>query len=208
MHTFDLTTQTHSLTFILITSNTTRLSGENTLGLKLLINLILILLFGKSFTPIGLNMQPHMLPICAHQHVVLSIRSPILRSSLHQNSTKNSWTFWPLMMGPICCPKSSVQNYHSTLRNIREERRSHLHRGKGLKSPILQFCFVGVTCWFTTYIHFFSWSCFDAVVCYFDRISFPPWEGNTTKMSHHSVRISPYHTLSPKMDPYSLYPVP
>jgi hypothetical protein len=27
-------------------------------------------------------------------------------------------------MGPIGCPETSVQNYHSTLRNIAEERRS------------------------------------------------------------------------------------
>jgi hypothetical protein len=31
-------------------------------------------------------------------------------------------------MGPIRSPKTSVKNYHSTLRNIPEERRSHLHR--------------------------------------------------------------------------------
>jgi hypothetical protein len=28
---------------------------------------------------------------------------------------------WPLKMGPICCPETSVENYHSTLRNIPEE---------------------------------------------------------------------------------------
>ena len=34
------------------------------------------------------------------------------------------WTFWPLKRGLIGCPETSVQNYHSTLRNIPEERRS------------------------------------------------------------------------------------
>jgi hypothetical protein len=29
-----------------------------------------------------------------------------------------------LKMGPIRCPETSVQDYHSTLRNIPEERRS------------------------------------------------------------------------------------
>jgi hypothetical protein len=33
-------------------------------------------------------------------------------------------TSWPLNMGPICCPETSVRNYHSTLRNIPEECRS------------------------------------------------------------------------------------
>ena len=37
-------------------------------------------------------------------------------------------------MQPIGYPETSVQNYHSTLRNIPEERRSHLHRGGSLKS--------------------------------------------------------------------------
>jgi hypothetical protein len=46
----------------------------------------------------------------------------------------SSSTFWPLKMGPISCPETSVQNYHPTLRNIPEERRSHQHRGGSLKS--------------------------------------------------------------------------
>jgi hypothetical protein len=41
---------------------------------------------------------------------------------------------WPLKMGPIGCPETSVQNYHSTLSNIPEERRSHEHRGESLRS--------------------------------------------------------------------------
>jgi hypothetical protein len=44
-------------------------------------------------------------------------------------------------MGPIGCPETSVQNYHSTLRNIREKRRSHLHRGVILKSRIILIAF-------------------------------------------------------------------
>jgi hypothetical protein len=38
----------------------------------------------------------------------------------------SSWTSWPLKTGPIGCPETSVQNYHSTLRNIPEERRSQV----------------------------------------------------------------------------------
>jgi len=37
-------------------------------------------------------------------------------------------------MGPIVFPETSVTNYQSTLRNIPEERRSHLHRGGSRKS--------------------------------------------------------------------------
>jgi hypothetical protein len=32
---------------------------------------------------------------------------------------------WPVKMGPIRCPETSVNNYHTTPRNIPEERRSH-----------------------------------------------------------------------------------
>ena len=32
------------------------------------------------------------------------------------------WTAWPLKMGPIGCPETSVINNHSSLRNILEER--------------------------------------------------------------------------------------
>lgn len=147
--------------------------------------------------------------MCADKHVVLSVKGPILRSNFHQNSTKTSWNSWPLKVEPICCAKTSVQNYHSTLRYIRQERRSRLHRDKTLKSHILQFCFVGVACCFTTYIHFFLvlfWCC--SVLSYFDRFAFPPWEDNTMKISHHSVEITPYDMLTPKMDPYNLYLAP
>jgi hypothetical protein len=36
----------------------------------------------------------------------------------------------------ICCPETSVRNWHCTLRKIEEERRYHLHPGGSLKSPI------------------------------------------------------------------------
>jgi len=33
-------------------------------------------------------------------------------------------------MGLIVCPETSVRNYHSRLRNVAEERDSHLHRSE------------------------------------------------------------------------------
>jgi hypothetical protein len=41
---------------------------------------------------------------------------------------------WSLYMGPICCPETSLRNCYSTLRNNREGRISHPHRGGSLKS--------------------------------------------------------------------------
>jgi hypothetical protein len=35
-----------------------------------------------------------------------------------------SWTSWALKMGPTRCPETSVKDYHSTLCNTPEERRS------------------------------------------------------------------------------------
>jgi hypothetical protein len=40
---------------------------------------------------------------------------------------------WSLNIEPRSCPETSVQNYHCTLRNISEERRSHVHGGGNLK---------------------------------------------------------------------------
>jgi hypothetical protein len=37
-------------------------------------------------------------------------------------------------MGPILCPETSLKDYHSTLRDIPEERRYHEHRGGSLTS--------------------------------------------------------------------------
>jgi len=39
-------------------------------------------------------------------------------------------------MGPIGFPEPSITNYQSTLINIPEERRPHLHRGGSFKSGI------------------------------------------------------------------------
>jgi hypothetical protein len=54
----------------------------------------------------------------------------------YRSKKDSSWTAWPLNLGPIDCPKTSESIYQSTLRNIQEERRSHLHRGGILKSRI------------------------------------------------------------------------
>jgi hypothetical protein len=56
----------------------------------------------------------------------------------HRFNATRSWTFqalnsWLLKMGPIGCPERSVRNYHSTMGNIPEERRSHLRDGGSLK---------------------------------------------------------------------------
>jgi hypothetical protein len=50
---------------------------------------------------------------------------------------------WPLKMGTICCPETSVRNYHHTLRNFPEERRSHLLRGGSPQSNNCSYCQFG-----------------------------------------------------------------
>ena len=61
-----------------------------------------------------------------------------LKLSELQNLTPERQVFsysdsWPVKMGPIRCPETSVNNYHTTPRNIPEERRSYQHRGGSLK---------------------------------------------------------------------------
>ena len=46
------------------------------------------------------------------------------------------WTAGPLKMGLTGCAETSVPNRQSMLRNIPEEHRSNLHRGRSLKSWI------------------------------------------------------------------------
>ena len=46
----------------------------------------------------------------------------------------SSWISWPVKLGPIGCLETSVINYHSTLRNTQEERRSYLQLDRSLKS--------------------------------------------------------------------------
>jgi hypothetical protein len=48
-------------------------------------------------------------------------------SSRVKNPSRKDSDCWPVKMGPIRCPETSVNNYHTTPRNISEERRSHVH---------------------------------------------------------------------------------
>jgi hypothetical protein len=44
--------------------------------------------------------------------------------SLRIKKSKNKMTYWPLKMGLIGCPETSIKDYHSPLRNTPEERRN------------------------------------------------------------------------------------
>ena len=49
-----------------------------------------------------------------------------------------SWVAWRLRVGKTCYPETSVSNYHPTLCNVPEERRSHWHRGDSLNSSTVK----------------------------------------------------------------------
>jgi hypothetical protein len=49
---------------------------------------------------------------------------PTFRDNVSVKSSRVKKTSCPFKMGPINCPETSVKNYHSTLRNVSEERRS------------------------------------------------------------------------------------
>jgi hypothetical protein len=44
---------------------------------------------------------------------------------------------WPVKMGPIRCPETSANNYHTTPCNYPEDRIFHQHRGGSLKSRLI-----------------------------------------------------------------------
>jgi hypothetical protein len=66
----------------------------------------------------------------------------LLRSAFFRDVTKRRvvilcrrfGTTYPSQMGPTGCRATSVHDYHSTLRNTPEERRSHQHGGGNLKA--------------------------------------------------------------------------
>ena len=72
-----------------------------------------------------------------------TFRGTTYRSHL-QGSSFSSWTSRPLKIGPIRCPETSVKDYHLTLRNIADERRSHQRRG-GLIISQNVTCFTSTT---------------------------------------------------------------
>jgi len=61
--------------------------------------------------------------LCVFFRLPLQYKWHLRSSSCARSSSRTSW---PLKMGPIGCPETSVWNYHSTLLNIPEECRSHL----------------------------------------------------------------------------------
>ena len=67
-----------------------------------------------------------------HLKFALLIAFP-LQQLLHDGTTVDSW---PLKMGPIGCPETSVRKCHHTMRHSPEERSSHVVRGGSLKSRI------------------------------------------------------------------------
>jgi hypothetical protein len=92
------------------------------------------------FLPLHPHIQLHSPFQNSHNVFYFSITKPrSTRPKFIQNmGSFSSWTSWPLKMGPIRCPETSVKEYHSTLRNIPEKRTSHQHLGGSLKSlPVL-----------------------------------------------------------------------
>ena len=62
--------------------------------------------------------------VTQHKHVVSYWRFGTNYQFHLQGST--SWTAWPLKIGLIDCPETSVTNYQSALHNNPKQRRSHL----------------------------------------------------------------------------------
>ena len=80
--------------------------------------------------------------VIGHQHF-----GTTYRFHLQISKTLSSWISWPLKMGPIGCPETSVWNCHSMLCNSPEECRPHVHRGGSTKSLIYCRSTEMYTCW-------------------------------------------------------------
>jgi hypothetical protein len=76
-------------------------------------------------------------------------------------------------MGPIRCSETLVNNYHSTRRNIPDERRSHQRRGGNLKLKQKKYYFYGetsnclssATCFGTAWAPIMEWQQVQREVC-------------------------------------------
>jgi hypothetical protein len=69
----------------------------------------------------AMSMRSAILCVTKQRRVVILYRrfGTTYRSYIQQTRSPGrevSWTSWPLKMGPIRCPETSTQNYHSTLR--------------------------------------------------------------------------------------------
>jgi hypothetical protein len=74
------------------------------------------------------NVMQHWL-LCGYRH---------FRTTCHCH-LRGLDSLWPLKMGPIGCPKTSVTDYQSSLHNFSVEQSSHLHCVRSLKSCIIEF---------------------------------------------------------------------
>ena len=62
-------------------------------------------------------------------------RSHLPRAKKAKKERRESRITWPLEMGLISCPETSVSNYHYTLRNIPEDLSSSSYHQSSLMSP-------------------------------------------------------------------------
>ena len=75
-----------------------------------------------------------LIPKATNRHSQYAVLTAFpLQKRLYHGTSVDSW---PLKMGPIGCPETSVRKYHHTLRQGPEERSFHVVRGGNLKSRI------------------------------------------------------------------------
>ena len=67
-------------------------------------------------------------------NLIQTFRDNLSFPSWRVTNSWSSWTSLSLKTGLLGCPDTSAHYYHSTLRNISEERRWYLHRAGNLKS--------------------------------------------------------------------------
>jgi len=60
-----------------------------------------------------------------HEHAGLLYLEAEFWNNTSYSSRGMLLDYWPLKMGPICWPETSVRNYPYRLRNVPEERRSN-----------------------------------------------------------------------------------
>ena len=102
------------------------LQGHRTLSLRMG--------FGLHLVPLVNDLNNEICALLEYYAASSSNPLPTFRDNVSVPSSRVKTSKKMMMMGPIRCTETSVKDYHSTLHNIPEERRSHQHRSGSLKS--------------------------------------------------------------------------
>jgi hypothetical protein len=108
---------------------------------------------------------------CYMSYHLIRLTTPLLCVTTLQWRKLSSRIFWPLKMGPMGCPETSVKYYHYTLHHSPEDRRSQLQYWSRISFPSRAIC--------SSILSPFSSDVFPSPFVLHTRSSHPPYNFST-----------------------------